>query len=214
MYPPGQSQPVVQRTVVDNVPKWILIVAVLLGAALHFVSAFISRGKKAKVQNAPSENGERQELVNKLNQAESSVRHWEDEVRNVQLQSDGQIKIRDDQLSERGSKIADLEQKLRVAQNNLDGFTHPRGRLKLKLAKYHLPGKVQFGLDVLEMLDRMVLDEKLELDRGYNEIFRIDPYPGVPKFLTIEFSHGLREFSVTIPENTKLTLPLPYGEVA
>jgi hypothetical protein len=148
------------------------------------------------------------QTVDKLNECESMVRHWKDEVRKVRLHDEGQIKIRDDQLSERGGKIAELEQKLRVAKDKLDEFTTPRGRLKIKRAEYHMLGKV--GIDVTEILDQMVLDEKLVLSVLYNDLFRPDPQRGVPKHLTIEFSHGIREFSVTVPENTKLTLPFPY----
>jgi hypothetical protein len=96
-----------------------------------------------------------------------------------------------------------------MAQDNLDQYSVPRGRLRIQNAEYSIPGNA--GLDVKEKLESMILDDKLVLGAvPYNYIFYPDPFPGSPKQLQIDFSHGLGNFSVTVPENTKITLPFPY----
>jgi len=174
------------------------------------VSLRIWRGKSvvpiAEVNGIDPKTHE--QVVSKLGECESMVRHWQAEVGRMKTQSDEQIRIRDGQVNERGGKIGNLEQQLRVVQDKLDEFKSPRLRLKIKHAEYHMLGKV--GLDVTDVLDQMVLDERLVLSVPYDEIFRPDPQPHVHKHLTINFSHGIKEFSVTVPQNARLTLPFPY----
>lgn len=151
-------------------------------------------------------------VIDKLNACESLVKHWQAEVGKEQLAHKEQVGIRDKRLGESQGQVGNLEQQLRVAQDKLDQFKTPRYRLKINRAEYTLLGKV--GLDVTEVLDRMILDDRLVLDVPYNDIFRPDPWKHSLKHLIIDFSHGLKEFSVTVPENTKLTLPFPYDEIS
>ena len=149
------------------------------------------------------------DAIKKLNECESMVRHWKDEVRKVQLASSEQIRIRDEQLGERGGKIANLEQQLRVAQAKADECSTPRGHVEITHAEYKPLG--QQGVGVTGQLRRLLLDERLTLNVPYNQIFYPDPFPGVPKELLIRYSHGLTDFAITVPEDTRITLPVPYG---
>jgi len=151
---------------------------------------------------------EHKKALKQLDECSSHLNHWKKEVDRVQLSFDGQKATIENAWKDSESRVSNLEQKLRVAQDKLDEFKSPRLRLKIKRAEYHMLGKV--GLDVTHVLDQMVLDERLVLNVPYDEIFRPDPQPHVWKHLTIEFFHGIREFSVTVPQNAEITLPFPY----
>lgn len=217
----------------------LIAICLALGIGLYLIAALISRGKKdsRSIVHQPSESTRLVELrddldvvtrdrdttkanlqncwdvhkktLKELDECNSHLKHWKKEVDRVRLDLTGQKDTAEKLWKESEARAGNLEQQLRVAQDKLDGFTVPRGRLRIRKAEYSISGKV--GLDVTETLERMILDERLDLDVLYNDIFRPDPWKHIPKQLTIEFTHGLKEFSVTVPENTKITLPFPYG---
>ncbi len=89
----------------------------------------------------------------------------------------------------------------------------PKGQLKIKRGWYHVPNK-DLGIDVTQLLESMISDGNLRLgEKPYRLTFRPDPKVGTPKNLTVDYLHGAKEFSVTVPEDTQLTLPLPYAEL-
>ncbi|SRR5712692_4464996 len=92
---------------------------------------------------------------------------------------------------------------------HIDEFKTPKGRLRIKKAEYSAPDKA--GVEVTEILKRLISeDDRLVLGNViYNDMFP-DASKGVRKVLRIDFSHGLEDFSITVPENTKITLPFPY----
>lgn len=234
IFPPGQQG---RATMSGNWGWVVLAVAVLLGVALNLVAAFIVKGKKDSIVHQSSESTRLIELrddldvvkrdrdtaqtnlkncwaaqkktLKELDECNSHLNHWKKEVDRVRISFDGQKETIEKAWKESESRVSNLEQQLRVAQDKVDGLTVPRGRLRIRKAEYSIPGKV--GLDVTETLERMILDERLDLDVLYNDIFRPDPWKRIPKQLTIEFTHGLKEFSVTVLENTRITLPFPYG---
>lgn len=151
------------------------------------------------------------ETVDKLNECEGLRRLEAGEVDKVKQHYEGQVEIAREQSAKSNARVSELEQQLRVSEDKLDDFKTPRGRLKIKHAEYHMLDKV--GLDVTETLEQMILDDKLMLNAPYQTLFFPDPMRGVRKHLTIRFSHGLKEFVVMVPEDTKLTVPFPYGEI-
>lgn len=147
----------------------------------------------------------------KLGKCESLRRLEAGEVDRVRKDYQGQLDLAREHTGESNARVSELEQQLRVVSDKLDDFTTPPGSsLKIKRGEYHLPGQV--GVDVGETLDRMIWENRLVLNRLYRTLFP-DPKRGARKHLTIEFSHGTREFSVTVPEDTKLTLPFPYSDL-
>jgi hypothetical protein len=207
------------RSNMDYLIPTALVLSLILAGALHFAAVIV--GRRPRVNESPSGALDKSgvvdievynETLNELIKRESELKHWKGEAEREKKFRTEQVEVRDQRITEHGSTVTNLEQKLRVAQDKLEGFTSPRGRLKIKRGEYHMLGKV--GLDVTEKLDQMILDDRLILAVRYNDVFFPDPMRGVRKHLTIDFSHGTREFSVTVPEDTKLTLPFPYADLA
>jgi hypothetical protein len=78
------------------------------------------------------------------------------------------------------------------------------GQLIIKSGRY---GARDTWADVTLTLQSMVSGGRLQLDKRYNVLFG-DPIERVRKTLIVDYLHSGREISITVPENTKLTLPL------
>jgi len=199
----------------------VLVLTGLLILGGGILNILATRNKQSKPQkNGPSvlqgiDPETHKKVVDKLSECESTVRHWQDEVRRVDVTRIGEKETLEKLWKESEEKANTLEQRFQLAQSKLDEFTTPRGRLKINRARYWAKhpetGEIK-DVDVTEILDRLVLDEKLILSEIYQVMFP-DPLRHVRKNLTIEFSHGNREFSITMPESTKLTLPFPYDDI-
>lgn len=127
---------------------------------------------------------------------------------------DQQLTLHRKELQDERERVRLLDQKFRAAEEKLEEFTTPRGKLKVNKGRYWVKNPQTGGIeeeDVTEILDRLILDDKLVLNQLYQRIFP-DPLRGFRKNLTIDFSHGNREFSITIPESTIITLPFSYAD--
>jgi hypothetical protein len=89
----------------------------------------------------------------------------------------------------------------------LEELTPPAGSLIIKSGLYGVPGIHEE--DVTDTLAKMVVNNTLSLDGYYND-FLPDKVKGKIKQLKINYSHNGIAFSVTVPENTKITLPVAY----
>ena len=103
-----------------------------------------------------------------------------------------------------------------LLRHRKEGLKTPRRKLTITKGRYWVvdprTGEVKES-DVTETLNNLVLDNQLRLDNLYQFIFEgRDPLSWEKKTLTIDYSHGNRRFSVTVPENTILSLPFAYED--
>lgn len=100
---------------------------------------------------------------------------------------------------------------LRIKLDHLTEATStPPGNLVINTARYGVPGI--YEEDVTSILAAMVQDNALVLTEYYND-FLPDKVQGRLKQLVIDYSHHGVPFSITVPENTRLKLPVPYQSV-
>ena len=100
---------------------------------------------------------------------------------------------------ERDSLKAELEGRIEE--------TAPPGNLVINSARYGVPGT--YEENVTEILAKMVDGNTLTLKEYYND-FLPDKVKGKRKQLHIEYFHNGIAFSVTVPENARIRLPLAY----
>lgn len=81
------------------------------------------------------------------------------------------------------------------------------GQLLIEMAVYGAGEDVE---PVTSILQSMVRDGQLKIEGKYNTIFRTHPARGLHKELKIDYLHNGQKFSVTVPENAELVLPVPY----
>lgn len=162
-------------------------------------------------------------VVQDLREQKSVVKHWQGEVDREKLLCKQQVEIRDKQIAERGARIGELEQQLRVSQAEHDALKEnlamPKGSVRLKrvtwIARDEAIGRVESS-DLKELFeDRFMEDGKLTIPPGlYHKLFAPeDPWRGHSKDLEIEFTHGGTRFYLVLPENVSVTLPFPYGTI-
>jgi len=188
---------------------------VLVAAVLNIAATRNKRDKSTNPALLGIDPETHKKTIEKLTTCESEVRHWKDEVRRVGVSYASEKETLEKLWKESEGKANNLEQKLRVTQNKLDEFKTPRGRLKITKATYwieHPETKEIKEVDVTAVLDSLILDDTLSLNKLYQLIFP-EPLKHVKKKLTVDYLHGGRQFSVTVPESTKLVLPFPYDDI-
>jgi hypothetical protein len=89
----------------------------------------------------------------------------------------------------------------------LEQLIAPPGDLVITSALYGVPGIHEE--DVTDILAKMVVNNTLSLDGYYND-FLPDRVQTKRKQLKIDYAHNGVPFSVTVPENTRITLPIAY----
>lgn len=106
------------------------------------------------------------------------------------------------------SRIDLLQSQLEEAVSaRLLGPGLPEGQLIITNAVYGAGDEVK---DVAAILTSMIVDGHLSIKGEYNTIFKMHPARGLHKYLRIVYLHNSQEFSIKVPENTEVTLPIPY----
>ncbi|HEV8428940.1 MAG TPA: hypothetical protein VGQ41_13645 [Pyrinomonadaceae bacterium] len=120
----------------------LLIATLFITAAMHVIAAVINRRQPEAPTDKPQgvDPAKHEEIVSKLARRAHEVGYLKGEVEREQLLRKEQVEIRDRQISERGGRIGNLEQQLRVSQNTVDilrdQLSAPNGRFKLKRVRY------------------------------------------------------------------------------
>lgn len=161
---------------------------------------------------------EQKQTLKKLDECESNLRHWKDEVRRVKVSCDSEKQTLHDLWVKSQADANNLQQKLDVVNAKLDDLRIPSGQIQLEEAWYFVPGEEANRLNVRAELQSDIDNRSdgtlwLGLDQLYQEQFRPDPHDGVEKVLQITYLHRSNRFSITVRENTRIRLPLPYNIV-
>lgn len=116
-----------------------------------------------------------------------------------------QIVTTDDDAQKLTKERDDLRQRVDQLQREHDSRL-PDGDVMVTDARY---GAHDEWLDVKAILQSLrVEDGRIIVSGHYNDIFGRDPKRGVPKLLTVQYRYNDKDFSLTVPENSKLTLPI------
>jgi hypothetical protein len=165
------------------------------------------------------------EAKDKLEERERKVSNLEGQLfrleRNVQT-TEIQLSARNSDIDRINEKLwqqqqqsAGLRGDVESLESELKDFSVPSGQIQLIEALYFAPGEEASAIDVVKILQSDIDnrgDGRLWLgaDELYQHHFRPDPKPGVQKFLRVDYLHRGKRFSVTVPEDTRTVLPLPY----
>jgi hypothetical protein len=117
-----------------------------------------------------------------------------------------------DQISDKttqavAQEIEPLTEERDSLKARLEELSPLAGDLMIESGLYGVPGIHQE--DVTAILAKMVTNNTLSLDGYYND-FLPDRVQTKRKQLHISYTHNGVSFSVTVPENTKITLPIAY----
>lgn len=174
--------------------------------------------EKAACAEAKAKLDECERKLNNLNgqfyRAEKHVTHAE-----VQLSArNSDVDRANEKLWQEQQQSARLRGEIEGLQAKLQDLSVPSGQMQLIDALYFAPGEEATGLDVLKILQSDIDnlgDGKLWLgtDELYQQHFRPDPKPRTPKLLRISYLHRGRRFSLTVQEDTRIVLPLPYNVI-
>lgn len=192
----------------------VLAGIVLITVVAHWLIAQLER--KSTVTTEPPNHQECEKEINNLGgqiyrlEKENSTREVQYNARQHDLDT------RKEELWREQQQTESLRANINSLKATLNTFSVPSGQLQLIDALYFVPGHESTGLDVLTILQSDMDnrgDGKLWLgaDELYQQHFRPDPEPRTPKVLRITYLHRGKQFSVTVPEDTRLVLPLPYN---
>src|SRR6266536_30929 len=90
-------------------------------------------------------------------------------------------------------------------EHSLSMQNERHGSLVIKRALYGANGTYA---DVTAEIQSFVVNERLTIDKKYNDLFRHDPNPHKYKTLQIDYLQDGLQFSITVPEDARFTLPM------
>jgi hypothetical protein len=184
-------------------------------------NADLTNDLAAQKTDCAEANSKLQECERTLNNLNGQLYRAEKHVRDAEVQlsaRNSDVDRVNEKLWQEQQQSARLRGDIDDLQAKLQDLSVPTGQMQLIDGLYFAPGYEADGLDVLKILQSDIDnrgDGKLWLgaDELYQQHFRPDPKPHTPKLLRVGYLHRGRQFSVTVPEDTRMVLPLPYNVI-
>ena len=137
-----------------------------------------------------------------------------DQIQSRQLLVPDNFKVGLHEISDKTSRaiaeaIGPIEADRDALKGQIEKATAPPGNLVINAARYGVPGI--YEENVTGILAKMVEANTLTLKEYYND-FLPDKVQGKRKQLHIDYFHNGIAFSVTVPENARITLPIAYQD--
>ena len=137
-----------------------------------------------------------------------------DKIQSRQLLVPDSFKVGLHKISDKTSQaiaeaIQPIEAERDALKEQIEKATTPPGNLVINAARYGVPGI--YEEDVTEILAKMVEGNTITLKEYYND-FLPDKVKRKRKQLHIDYFHNGIAFSITVPENARITLPIAYKD--